>query len=363
MVRNPSKLLLRAVVLLAGVAFLAGCSSRPRYDCLIIKDLTGTGDVVASAGFPTCFSVDDVAAQDKIEPPAAVATADLMWTKVSIAVYGIDPAKGKVAVAAAIARVAELSKKLNNFDPDSEVSVINREAGRRAVEIDGDIAAILDQSIRVSRLTNGTFDVTVGPLTDLWRKSRAKGALPAAEEIGRVRELVGYEKLELTGKNPRSLKFARDGMSLDFGGIAKGFGSEEAAKVLVRFGVRSAVIACGGNIKLIGSRPSGKPFRVGIVDPAFKPTPEEPERLRFIVPLSDTCIDTSGNYVQFDMIAGKRYSHIVDPRTGNSIEALPSVTIVGPDACLCDGLTKGIDVPGVAEGLKLIDRVNAEPKK
>ena len=362
MLCRPSKLLLVTVALLAGATLLAGCERWQRYECLIITNTTDKNDVVVSPGFPTYIRVDQIVAQDPIEPPAAMATADLMWTKVSIAVYGMDQAKAEQAVAAAITRIEELSGKLNNFAPESEVSLINREAGRRAVELDNDVAAILDQSIRVSRLTNGAFDVTVGPLTDLWRKSRAKGVLPPEEEIARARELVGWQKLELSGTAPRTLKFAREGMSLDFGGIAKGFGSEEAAKVLARFGVRSAVIACGGNIKVIGCRPSGKPFRIGIADPAHKPTAEEPQRLRFIVPLSDACIDTSGNYVQFDMIKGKRYSHIVDPRTGNSIEALPSVTIVGPDACLCDGLTKGIDVPGVAEGLKLIERVNKERK-
>ncbi len=360
-------------VLIAGVLALAaaGCRTRTttrpvdapepppavtRYDCLVIRS---DGSVILSDGFPKYFSAES--APD--EPPLALAakqSAQLMGTVITIAVYDVDAGKGAAAIAEAMGRIAELSKKLNLFDATSEVSQVNRDAARRAIPVDNDVAAILRRSREVATLTGGAFDVTCGPVTDLWRTYRAKERLPSDEEVERARALVGFDKVTLAEcGGAMTVQFAREGMSFDFGGIAKGLASEEAARVLAVRGVRSAIISCGGNVKLIGARPDGMPFRVGIIDPK---TAGADERWGIVVPLANAAIDTSGNYRQFTIIGGKRYSHIVDPRTGRSIEAEPSVTVVGPDAETCDALSTAISVLGVEEGLKLIDKVNGESK-
>ena len=168
---------------------------------------------------------------------------------------------------------------------------------------------------------------------------------------------MGYREVCLT-ESP-GIRFVREGMSLDFGGIAKGFAADEAAKVLWEHGVRSAIIDCGGDLKLIGTRPGGEPFRVGVDEPR----PDATSPLRFVLSLSNTSVVTSGNYRQFTVIDGKCYSHIIDPRTGQSIEALPSVTVVGPDSGMCDALATAISVLGEEEGLKLIDKVNARESR
>jgi len=347
----------------ASVAACLGCSgrasdlspvpARSRYDCLIIRNLTGKDDVVTSTGFPEYFTPDILEEERPGAPHAASREAQLLGTTVRVAVYDLDARRADAAAQAALARIAELSRKLNIFDPKSDVSRINREAFREAAPIDSDVDRLIRTSFEVSRLSAGAFDVTVGPLTSLWRKYRADGKLPPADEVKRARELVGREKVRL-GESP-SVYFAREGMSFDFGGIAKGFAAEEAAKVLVRRGVRSAIVTCGGELKLIGSRPGGEPFRVGIDDPR----PGAPDSIRFVLLLRSVSVSTSGNYRQFTMIGGRRYSHIIDPRTGESIEALPSVTVVGPDGTMCDALATAVSVLGEAEGLKLIEAVNA----
>jgi thiamine biosynthesis lipoprotein len=153
-----------------------------------------------------------------------------------------------------------------------------------------------------------------------------------------------------------TVTFAVKGMSLDLGGIAKGYAAEEAEQTLLKLRVKSAIVACGGEIRCIGSRPGGRPFRIGIQSP----TPGGKGGLRYVVDVVNSDVSTSGNYIQFSMIGGKMYSHIIDPRTGMSIEALPSVTVVGPDGTYCDALTKPIIILGEKEGLAFLERANRE---
>ena len=323
-----------------------------RYECLILRK---DGSVVTSKGFPKYYPAD-ASPNDPAIDPTARQDAQLLGTVVSIVVYGGDPDEGRAAIAAALDRVAQLSKKLNLFDPKSEVSRVNRDAWKGPVEIEPDLAGIIRRSREMAALTCGAFDATCGPVTALWRRCRANEKLPSDEEVEKARALVGFDKVTLSESGgATTVKFAGEGMSFDFGGIAKGLASEEAAKVLVARGIRSAVIACSGNVRLVGTRPDGKPFRVGIIDPK---TVDANETWRFVVPLAGACIDTSGNYRQFTVIDAVRYSHIVDPRTGRSIEAEPSVTTIGPDAETCDALSTTISILGVEEGLKLLDRIN-----
>ncbi|HUW58287.1 MAG TPA: FAD:protein FMN transferase, partial [Planctomycetota bacterium] len=326
---------------------------RTRYDCLIIRNLTGRDDVVASTGFPAYASTAEAPLSGEPPVPAASHQAELLGTQVHVAVYGMHPDRAETAVNAALDRIDQLSRKLNIFDPESDLSRINREAHGPPVRIDRDLHRLVDMSGRVAALSDGAFDATVGPLTALWRTYRRRGEIPPPEEVERARARVDYRKVSVT--DGPTLTFTVEGTSFDFGGIAKGFAAEEAGKVLAVHGVRSAVIDCGGDLKLIGSRPGGEPFRVGVDDP----TPGTVSSFRFILSLTDTSVVTSGNYRQFTVIDGRRYSHIIDPRTGQSIEALPSVTVIGPDSGMCDALATAISVLGEEEGLKLIEKVNA----
>lgn len=352
-----------AVAAMVAAGWVAGCakheeevtlpSSRTRYDCLIVRN---GGEEVKSKEFPA-FHRADAAPEDGPCEPSAERAAPLLGTEVRIAVYGVTRPKGEDAIAEAMGRIAELSRKLNIFDPKSDASLINRDAATRPVPLDADLERIIDRSREIAELSGGAFDATVGPLTALWRENRVAKKLPADDEIARARALVGFDKVQFSGApGRRTVKFAREGMSFDFGGIAKGYAAEEAMKTLYRQGIRAAVVACAGSIKLMGLRGDGRPFRVGISDP------RPPHVNRYVVPLTDASIDTSGNYIQFTMIDGKRYSHIIDPRTGQAIEALPSVTVVGPDGTMCDALSTTIGILGVDEGLKLIDRLNGDDR-
>lgn len=326
---------------------------RTRYDCLIIRNLTGRDDVVTSSDFPKVFGLDAAPGEVAQVRPAAAHRKRMLGTTVGIAVYGMPAEAAEAAVDAAFGRIAELSKKLNIFDAESAVSRLNREAHARPVAVDDDLRRLIALSTSVAELSDGAFDATVGPLTAMWRKYRRERKLPPADEIARARALVDYRRATLDAAS--HVRFARPGMSFDFGGIAKGFAAMEAAKLLRARGVRSAIIDCGGDLTVIGSRPGGTSFRVGVNDPR----PEADAPIRFVIKLDNVSVVTSGNYEQFTMLDGKRYSHIIDPRTGQSIAALPSVTVIGPDSGMCDALATAISVLGEKEGLKLIERVNA----
>ncbi len=364
-----SRLVSRTLValVLAGFAFVAGCeragsraragtlAPRARYDCLIIPDAEHVDNVITSSGFPEYVRLDMAKQYDPL-PPTATNLIPAMGTEFTVSVYDLDPATGMAAIHAVAGRLTDLTKKLNLFDENSETSVVNRDAGARAVPIDGDLETMIRYSRKASEFSGGVFDPSVGPLTKLWRAGRNEGRVPPDDDIAKAKALVGFDKVLVAGKpGAWTVKFAKPGMSLDFGGIAKGWASEEAAKILRQYGSTSAVIF-SGDARVIGKLPNGSPFRVGITDP------RPPHRMLYIVNVVNACVDTSGFYEQFTMIDGKRYSHIIDPRTGRAIPALASVSVIGPDATWCDALSTTIGILGVEEGLKLIDRINSGEK-
>ena len=339
----------------AGTPMTGDLAPRARYDCLIIPNAEHPDNVITSEGFPTYYRADGAPQDDPVRPKASVPFPS-MGTTFTVSVFDLEPSRAIAAINAVMGRLTDLTNKLNVFDAESETSVVNRDAGTRAVPIDDDLEARIRYSRRAAELSGGVFDPTVGPLTSLWRANRKAGRVPGDDEIAKAKALVGFDKVLVAGRRGAwTVKFAKPGQAFDFGGIAKGWATEEAVKVLLQYGSRSAVIF-SGDARVIGRRPNRTPFRVGISNP------RPPHETLYVVPLTNACIDTSGYYEQFTMIDGKRYSHIIDPRSGRAIPGLASVSVVGPDATWCDALSTTIGILGVDEGLKLIERVNKGEK-
>ena len=168
----------------------------------------------------------------------------------------------------------------------------------------------------------GTFDIAVGPLVELWQTCGKLNRLPTAEEFARVKPLLGAGRIILDPAG-RTIRFPVAGMRLDLGGL-KGFIADEVTKLLVRRGVKSALVAMAGDIHALGRNLGGGPWRVGVQDP------RNPEGIVATLDLADRSVSTSGNYERFVEIQGRRYSHIVDPRTGRTAESVPSVTVIAP---------------------------------
>lgn len=290
-------------------------------------------------------------------PHATDATASetraIMGTTVAVTVVAESEEAAAASIAAAFARIEALDRVLSAHRQDSELARLNREGAQRPVPVSADLYRILDAAVRWHARTLGAFDVTVGPLIGLWKQCGRENRLPTPEEIERVRPLLGANRIELDPA-ARTVKLPVEGMRIDLGGLGKGFVADEVAQLLVRRGVTRALVSMSGDIYALGPRADGQPWRVGVQDPR---RPYNPDALVTVLALADRAVSTSGNYQRYVEIQGKRYSHIIDPRTGRTADDVPSVTVIGPDTLTTDILDTAFSVLGVEQSRQLLERL------
>ncbi len=264
--------------------------------------------------------------------------------------YAPDERTANLAAKAAYDRVRQLNDVLSDYDEKSELSRLSDTAGSgRAVAVSDDLWRVLVRSLEVSRDTEGAFDISVGPLVRLWRQSRVVKMLPSPERLEAARKAVGYEAIRLDGTH-RTVTLVRPGMRLDVGGIGAGFAADEALAVLKKHGITRALVDASGDIALGDPPPDKAGWRIGIAPLDARAPPSR------YVTLSNCAISTSGDAWQFVEIAGKRYSHIVNPQTGLGLTERSSVTIVAKDCTTADAYAK-IGVLGPKKGIEVIDRL------
>ena len=264
-----------------------------------------------------------------------------------IVLYATNDAHAKTAADAAFARIAALSAKLSDYDLESELSKLSRASGLgHFVPVSDDLWRVLEASQHWAERTGGAFDVTVGPVVNLWRHARRMQRLPRPDRLSEMRARAGYTNLVLDPKNRSALLRVRE-MRLDLGGIAKGFAADEAIKTLRNHGVVRALVAAAGDIAL-GDPPPGSPGWKVEVDSGDTNVPPK------VLLLSRAAVSTSGDLFQFLEIDGIRYSHIVDPRTGLGLTNSAMVAVIAPDGMTADALATAVSVLGPTEGLRLI---------
>ncbi len=272
-----------------------------------------------------------------------------MGTQFAIALYAADEDAARKAFGAAFARIGELDDRLSDYDATSELSRLSQASPTsKPVAVSDDVWRVLSASQALSQRTDGAFDVTVGPLTLLWRRARRQKELPAQERLEQARAAVGYQHLRLHD-DQRAVTLLRPKMRLDLGAIAKGYASDEALKAISKCGVKSALVNAGGGLSLGDAPPSEKGWKVGVA-----PLDPEAEPSRVLL-LANCGIATSGDAWQFIEIGEVRYSHIIDPHTGIGLINRSSVTVVAPTGMLADGLATAASVLGPEKGLELIE--------
>jgi thiamine biosynthesis lipoprotein len=245
---------------------------------------------------------------------------------------------------------------MSKYKSDSEISELNREGFGRAVKVSKSTYEVLQKSIEFSKLTGGAFDVTVGPLVDLWHSAEDANFIPADAELQQARSRVGYGKLILDA-NEESIRFTVEGMEVDLGGIAKGYAIDKAVEAMRKGGAVGGMVDIGGEIRCFGSPPAGQnKWRIGLQDPDKAKDGFDAGTPLLVLNLTDAAVATSGHYRRFVTIGGKRYSHIVDPESGHSSESLASVTIICPNAIDADALSTAVTVMGKEKGLALIEQ-------
>jgi thiamine biosynthesis lipoprotein len=229
-----------------------------------------------------------------------------MGTEARIVLFASDSVAAGDAVRSAFARIAQLEQMLSDYRLDSEVSRLSEQAGGAPVVVSADLFAVLQRGLALSGETHGAFDVTVGPMTLLWRKARQSGVMPDSAELAEAKKRVGWTRVTLDSAR-RTVRLAAEGMRLDFGGIGKGFAADAALAILRGKGVERALVAVGGDI-VAGQAPPGQS--------GWQVTVEHAESAHRVVFLQNEAISTSGDTQQFLERNGVRYSHVLDPRTG-----------------------------------------------
>jgi len=266
-----------------------------------------------------------------------------------IVLYAPDADSANAAATAAYARIRQLNGIMSDYEPDSELMRLCRTAGAgRAVPVSRDLLVVLSRSVALSKKSNGAFDITVGPLVRLWRKTRRTKQLPAIEELDAARAVVGYRYIRLDDE-AGTVELLKAGVQLDLGGIAVGYAVDEVLALLTARGITSALVDGSGDVGVSGEPPGTPGWRIGIA-----PLDADREPSRYLV-LKQAAVTTSGDAYQFIEVDGKRYSHIVDPRTGLGLTERSSVTVIAPNCTIADSYTKAVAVLGPEAGIRLID--------
>jgi FAD:protein FMN transferase len=269
----------------------------------------------------------------------------IMGTRCAVELWSDDKAKGEAAISSVFDDMKRIDRLMSTWKEDTEISLVNREGAKHPVKISRELFRLLQVSVEYSELTHGAFDITyasVGYLYDF-----KKGVHPDQKAIDAALPGINWRHMMLDAKNT-TVYFTRPGMRIDLGGIAKGHSVDRGIEILQKQGITRAMVNAGGDTRIIGDR-FGKPWVVGVRDP------DHEGKVFLRLPLTDTAFSTSGDYERYFDEDGKRFHHIIDPKTGDSARKCRSVTIISGNATRTDALTKSVFIMGPDEGIAFIN--------
>jgi len=326
---------------------------------------TKTGRIVIAL-----LGVSSVMALYSFARPKAPVEADsgyrlVMGTFAHIIVVAPDQRTADKSIEAALQQLQNIETLMSYHRADSELAGVNRSAHKQPVKVSKDTFEVLQRAVEFSRLSDGAFDVTVGPLVDLWHWAAETNTAPTDSELADTNARVGYEKLILDA-NEMTVRFAVEGMKLDLGAIAKGYGIDKAVEAMQRCGAVGGLVDVGGDIRCFGKPSKGKThWLIALQDPNDKIENRKSKIENsigmgaplLVLKLTDAAVATSGHYRRFAVIGGKKQSHIIDTKTGYGSDRLASVTIIAKDATAADALATAVSVMGTEKGLALIEKL------
>lgn len=272
----------------------------------------------------------------------------LMDTLVSIKVMSTDETRAEEAINDALSAMQQLDNQVDRYEdnPNNEIFKVNQASGKEYISLPDDVLSLIQTAQSVSEASDGAFDISIGVLVDLWKKSESEGILATQGELDLALSLVDYNSILINGNQ---VKLAKSGMSLDLGALAKGASADLARDVLLEHGISQGIIDAGGNILVIGSKDDTTPWKIGITDP------NQPGDTMGFVEVSNTAVVTAGVYQRFYTIQDQQYHHILSPFTGYPAEGLRSVTILCDSSTLADALSTTTLVLGPEKGLAFIE--------
>ncbi|GJL78009.1 MAG: FAD:protein FMN transferase [Nitrospinaceae bacterium] len=273
-----------------------------------------------------------------------------MGTLVEISVREPDADKAQRAVDQAFDEMQRLEKLMSTHLADSEISRLNANAGEAEfIPVSQEVLEVIQRAIYWSNKTSGALDISVGPASRLWHFDNENPSLPDAERLAQAVPLINFHDIEIKASRVR---LKQSGMSLHLGAIAKGFAVDRAIAVLKNLKIQHALINAGGDLKTLGNRDDGKPWRIGLQHP------RQPEKMIASFALSGKAVATSGDYQKYFMLEGTRYHHILDPKSGMPARGMISATIVTDSVMDADALATAVFVLGPEKGMILVDSLN-----
>lgn len=276
----------------------------------------------------------------------------LMGTMVSVEMVVGSPGVAAGIMKKVWAEAERLEQVFSRYLPDSEISRINREAGVRPVPVSDEMMEVLSRAEEISRITGGAFDITIGPLMEIWGFfPERSGQVPSEAKLANLMARVGWQAIELD-RSVRRVQFLKPGVEIDLGALAKGYIVDRLAALLIEEGIENGLINAGGDIYCLGEYPGGRSWKIGLEHP------RDEDEILTVLELKNRAVATSGDYRNYFIRRRLRYSHIIDPRTGRPSQSkVAEVSVMAPDCLTADGLATAIFVMGADKGIHLLKKI------
>jgi len=273
-----------------------------------------------------------------------------MGSRFEITVIAQDEEKANSYIDTAVEEITRIERLISSWDPASQTSEINANAGVKPVKVDEELYSLIKRSKELSKLTDGAFDISYASMDKVWKFDGSMTEMPSEKVIRESVAKVGFENIILNEKE-LTVFLKLPGMKIGFGGIGKGYAADMAKKLLQEKGVKGGIVNASGDMNTWGNQLDGSPWKVAITNPMDK------NKAYALLPIKEGAVVTSGNYEKYVSFNDKRYTHIIDPRTGYPATGIISATIFAPKAELADALATSIFVMGKETGLDFINQL------
>ncbi|WP_291960764.1 FAD:protein FMN transferase [Maribacter sp.] len=277
-------------------------------------------------------------------------TMKLMGSRFDITVVAKDPIEGEEYINLAVSEITRIEKLISSWDPNSQTSEINKNAGVKPVKVDAELFNLIQRGIGISTLTDGAFDISYASMDNIWKFDGSMTKMPEETTIKASVSKVGYQNI-LLNKEDHTVFLKLKGMKIGFGAIGKGYAADKAKELLISKGVVAGIINASGDMNTWGKQPNGDSWQVAITNPMDK------NKVFALLPLDNGAVVTSGNYEKYVTFNNTRYTHIIDPRSGYPATGIVSVTVFAPKAELADALATSVFVMGKEVGLNRIEQL------
>lgn len=276
----------------------------------------------------------------------------LMGGRFDITIIAKDSLTAERNIDTCIKEISRIEYLISDWKPESQISDVNRNAGIKPVKVDREVFELTQRALKLSKLTDGAFDISFAAMERIWKFDGSMTAMPTAAAVKRSVALVGYQNIILDSVNC-TIFLKLKGMKIGFGALGEGYADDRCREMMLARGIKAGLINATGDMTAWGKQPNGQPWQIGITNP-FKP-----DTIFSVLSLRQNAMVTSGSYQKFVMLNGKRYAHIIDPKTGYPATGLISVSITGPSAESANGFSTSMMVMGKEKALKFIKRFPA----